>query len=145
LSGGQALERHPELKSRLDEPVKNYSFGATLLIAAVQRTNREMIDLLLRAGADINARSHWWAELRPSWTMIAGWAVPDRNAARFEMRMRPPDSHAGQAEGTHLRQPAVGACARGDGPNPAPFAVTVEIGGLSTRPWRGDRRAGHRS
>jgi ankyrin repeat protein len=55
------LEKFPTLKDRLDEPLPDYGFGATPLIAAVHRTNREMIDLLLRSGADINARSHWWA------------------------------------------------------------------------------------
>src|ERR1043165_315623 len=60
-SAEQTLERHPELKSRLNEPRPEFSFGATLLLGALQRRSKEMIDLLLRAGADINARSHWWA------------------------------------------------------------------------------------
>src|SRR5262245_46861279 len=55
------LEEFPALRERLNEPLPDYSFGATPLIAAVHRTNREMIDLLLRSGADINGRSHWWA------------------------------------------------------------------------------------
>src|SRR5256885_1929025 len=55
------LERQPELKSKLNDPMPDYGFGATPLIGAVQRGNREMIDILIRAGADINARSHWWA------------------------------------------------------------------------------------
>src|SRR5262249_13035746 len=46
---------------RLDDPLKDYAFGGTALLAAVHRGNREMIDVLLRAGADINGRSHWWA------------------------------------------------------------------------------------
>src|SRR5712691_1874910 len=57
----EVLEQHPELKSRLDDPLPNYAFGGTALLAAVQRGNKEMVDVLLRAGADINARSHWWA------------------------------------------------------------------------------------
>src|SRR5690242_6016785 len=57
----RVLEQYPELKSRLNEPMADYAFGGTALLAAVQQTNREMIDLLLRAGADINGRSHWWA------------------------------------------------------------------------------------
>ncbi|MBA2303206.1 MAG: ankyrin repeat domain-containing protein, partial [Acidobacteria bacterium] len=39
-----------------DEP-----FGATPLLCAVHRNDREMVDVLHRAGADINARSDWWA------------------------------------------------------------------------------------
>jgi ankyrin repeat protein len=57
----QVLERHPELTSRLDDALPGSAFGATALLAAVDRGNRDMIEVLLRAGADINARSHWWA------------------------------------------------------------------------------------
>jgi ankyrin repeat protein len=55
------IEQHPELRSRLDEAMPQGAFGATLLLTAVQRGNRAMVDLLLASGADINARSHWWA------------------------------------------------------------------------------------
>jgi ankyrin repeat protein len=55
------LEAHPDLRRRLDEPLPQASFGSTALLVAVQQENREMIDLLVRSGADINARSHWWA------------------------------------------------------------------------------------
>jgi ankyrin repeat protein len=37
------------------------AFGATPLLGAVHRDNRRMVDVLLDAGADINARSQWWA------------------------------------------------------------------------------------
>lgn len=57
----EALARHPSLRSRLDEPVPGGSFGATALIVAVRRANRELVDALLAAGADIDQRSHWWA------------------------------------------------------------------------------------
>ena len=55
------LEQHPELKARINEPMANYGAGMQALLAAVQRSDRKMIDVLLRAGADINARSRWWA------------------------------------------------------------------------------------
>ena len=38
----------------------NVDAGVRPLLAPVQRTDRETVDALLRAGADINARSHWW-------------------------------------------------------------------------------------
>jgi ankyrin repeat protein len=60
-SVGRLLDRHPDLKSRIDEPAPGLHFGATLLLEAARRGNREMVDVLVRAGADINARSHWWA------------------------------------------------------------------------------------
>ncbi|MGD0816119.1 MAG: ankyrin repeat domain-containing protein, partial [Verrucomicrobiota bacterium] len=57
----EVLERFPALKERLNEALPNGAFGTTPLIAAVRQSNREMVDLLLRSGADINGRSHWWA------------------------------------------------------------------------------------
>jgi hypothetical protein len=57
----QVLERYPELKAQLNEPLAGYGAGMQAIIAAVQRSDRKSIDVLLHAGADINARSHWWA------------------------------------------------------------------------------------
>ena len=55
------LQSHPDLKKQLDRALPDFDFGATPLLGAVYRNNREMVDVLLRAGADINARSDWWA------------------------------------------------------------------------------------
>ena len=56
----RVLVSHPELKAHLNEPMANYgSSGMQALLAAVQRGDRKTIDVLLRAGADINARSKW--------------------------------------------------------------------------------------
>lgn len=53
----QVLEEHPELKAQINEPVTNFDDGAQVLLAAVRRTDRKTIDVLLRAGAEINVRS----------------------------------------------------------------------------------------
>jgi len=66
----EILARHPELKRRLDEAIPGGHFGATALLVAAGHRDRAMIDLLLREGADINARSHWWA---------GGFGVLDRD------------------------------------------------------------------
>src|SRR5262245_57161120 len=50
------LDRHPALKARINEPVA--AFDAPVITGV--RT-REMLEVLLDAGADINARSRWWA------------------------------------------------------------------------------------
>src|SRR5437588_896010 len=50
------LERHPELKAKINEPVA--AFDAPVITCA---RSREMLDVLLEAGADINAKSRWWA------------------------------------------------------------------------------------
>jgi ankyrin repeat protein len=56
------LESHPELKAQINEPMANYGgSGMQALLAAVQRSDRKTIDVLLGAGADVNARSRWWA------------------------------------------------------------------------------------
>lgn len=57
----RVLTEHPELKERLDEALPGEAFGATALLQSVYHQNREILDLLLDAGAGINIRSHWWA------------------------------------------------------------------------------------
>lgn len=52
----QLLERHPSLKARIDEPVE--AFDSPVL---TQARSREMLDVLLAAGADLDVRSRWWA------------------------------------------------------------------------------------
>ncbi len=51
------LTAHPELRATLDDP--HFDFGSTALIIA--KTDLDMVDALLKHGADINARSQWWA------------------------------------------------------------------------------------
>src|SRR5918999_2858561 len=127
---GRALERHPELKSRLDDPAPGAPFGATALIAAVKRRNREMVDVLLRAGADINARSHWWAgsfgvldeDHEPDFLafLIARGATIDVHAAaRFGMLDR--------LDELLSANPALVRARGGDGQTPLHFAKTVEV------------------
>lgn len=55
------LRAHPALRGRLDEPIHGHHFGETPLMLAVIGGDRAMADALLGAGADIDARSHWWA------------------------------------------------------------------------------------
>ncbi|HSE53632.1 MAG TPA: ankyrin repeat domain-containing protein [Gemmatimonadales bacterium] len=122
------LETHPELRAGLDQPMHDGHFGATLLIAAVKAGNRDMVELLLEAGADINQRSHWWAgsfgvlddenELVP-WLIERGARVDAYAAARHGMMDR-------------LRQileadPGAARMRGGDGQTPLHVAKTVEI------------------
>ncbi len=50
------LERHPELKASINAPIGPFESPAIINVCS-----REMLDVLLDAGADINARSRWWA------------------------------------------------------------------------------------
>jgi len=123
------LDSYPELRARLNEGDPNFHFGATTLILAVGKKNREMIDLLLRAGADINARSNWWAgsfgvldgctpELAP-FLIERGAAVDAHAAARLGMLDRLREIVDATPDVVHARG--------GDGQTPLHFAATVEI------------------
>ena len=57
----QLLERHPEMRIYINDPLPDYGFGQHALFAAVQRSDRETVDVLLQAGADIGKRTEWWA------------------------------------------------------------------------------------
>src|SRR5213593_4184040 len=124
----QVLQRHPGLKSRLNDPLPDSPFGGTALLGAVQRTNREMIDVLLRAGADINARSHWWAggfgvlddDRGLASFLIERGAIVDANAAaRLGM--------LGKLEELVSANPAVVHARGGDGQTPLHVAASIEV------------------
>src|SRR5579872_2339944 len=53
----ELLDRYPELRAKIDEPLPDYGFGIHAMFAAVQRSDRATIDVLLAAGADINKRT----------------------------------------------------------------------------------------
>src|SRR5262245_49818420 len=123
------LDANPELKARLNDPVPGGSFGETALIAAARQANREIVDVLLRAGADINQKSHWWAgpfhvldtaasePWLPSF-LIGRGAVPEiHHAVRFGM---------GDEVGRMLAvDPSLVHARGGDGQLPLHFAQTV--------------------
>lgn len=125
----QVLARYPALKSTLDEPLPNYSFDTPAIVAAVQKDNRDMVDALLAAGADINARSKWWAggfgvldssseELTP-YLIKRGAYVDIHAAARHGMFERVKELVEGDRALVHARG--------GDGQTPLHFASSVEI------------------
>lgn len=124
----EVLERFSALKERLDEPLPKGAFGTTPLIAAVHHRNREMVDLLLRAGADINGRSHWWA---------GSFGVLDNDCGLADFliaRGTMVDAHAAARLGmlNKLRElvaadPSAVATRGGDGQTPLHFASSMEV------------------
>lgn len=118
------LESNPGLKSKINEPIA--SFDSPVI---TQVRSREMLDLLLEAGADINARSRWWAggfglldSAEPDLAAYAiqrGAVVTPHAAARLGMidKLRELISH--DPDLVHARG--------GDGQTPLHFAGNVEV------------------
>jgi hypothetical protein len=128
----QLLESHPELRATIDEPLPDYGFGQHALFAAVQRSDRRTIDVLLRAGADIRKRTEWWAggfgvldDCDPS---LVGFlsergAVMNAHATARLGRME-------QLSNLIAADPEIVHARGGDGQTPLHFASTIEIAEL---------------
>lgn len=125
----QLLERHAELRAKINDPAPEIPFGGRPIGAVASRQNREMVDLFLEFGADINARSDWWAG---SFGVLDGG---DPEFAQFLIsRGARVDAHSAARLGMldTLRQlvgvnPALVHARGGDGQTPLHFASSVEI------------------
>ena len=118
------LERYPEFKAKINEPIGPFNSPAITNVSS-----RDMLDVLLEAGADINARSRWWAGgfglLHGAEADLAAYAI-ERGAVV--------DVHAAARLGMigKLRElieadPALVHARGGDGQTPLHFASTIEI------------------
>jgi len=124
----EVLEKFPALKERLNEALPNGAFGTTPLITAVRHSNHEMVDLLLRSGADINGRSHWWA---------GSFGVLDNDCGLADFligRGARVDAHAAARMGMLDKlnelvaaDPSVVSARGGDGQTPLHFACSIEV------------------
>jgi hypothetical protein len=120
----QLLERYPALKAKINEPIAH--FDAPLINCA---QSPEMFDAILEAGAEINAKSRWWAggfgflhTARPELAKHAierGAEVDMHAAARLGMIGRLRELIGANPELVHARG--------GDGQTPLHFANTVEV------------------
>ena len=125
----ELLKRYPELRDRINDPLPQYGFGQNALYAAVQRSDRETIDALLSAGADIRKRTDWWAggfgvldECDPSmvdFLVERGAVVDAHSASRLGMLDKLRELVAAEPSLAHARG--------GDGQTPLHFASTVEV------------------
>jgi len=124
----QVIETHPELKAQLNQPLASYG-DLPVLFAAVQRTDRESINVLLHAGSDINRRGKSWAggrgvldECHPEiaeFLIERGATIDAHSAARLGMLEKLENLVDGDS--TLVR-------ARGDGgQTPLHFASTMQI------------------
>ena len=119
------LARHPELKAKLNQPVAE-AFDAPPITLV---KSRAMLDVLLEAGADINAKSRCWAggfgllhsgdlELA-RYAAERGATVDVHAAARLGDLEKLGQIIAADPESVHARG--------GDGQTPLHFAANVEI------------------
>ena len=122
------LTEHPSWKLKLDQPMPGGAFGATPLLAAVGRGSRELVDVLLQAGASPDARSDWWAgsfgvldsESGLEDFLIESGATVDIHAAARLGRID-------RLRDLLDRDPALVHARGGDGQTPLHFARNVEI------------------
>jgi Ankyrin repeats (3 copies)/Ankyrin repeat len=125
----ELLAQHPDLRTTIDNPLPNYGFGTHALFAAVQRSDRATIDVLLQAGANIQKRTEWWAggfgvldDCDPSLLefLIERGAVLDaHSASRLGLLAKLRELVAADPAAVHARG--------GDGETPLHFASTIEI------------------
>lgn len=123
----QLLQLHPALRARIDEPVE--AFNSPVI---TQVRSREMLDVLLDAGANLDVRSTWWA----GGFGLLDTAEPD--LARYALsRGATLDAHAAARLGLvdKLREllsadPTLVHARGGDGQTPLHFASTVAVAEL---------------
>jgi len=122
------------MASNLDGPLEGGNFGETALLAAVRRRDREGIDALLRAGANINQKSHWWAG---GFHVLDGaWETPWLAPFLIERGAVPEIHHAVQLEmfdevrRTLQERPEAIRDRGGDGQTPLHGARSVEMAQL---------------
>jgi ankyrin repeat protein len=120
----RVLLLHPELKARVNDPL--FAFDSP---AVNHARTRDMLDVLLEAGADINARSRWWAggfgvlDGAPpdlaAYAIQRGAKVDPNAAARLGMLDRLRELVAADPSAVHARG--------GDGQTPLHVAATVGV------------------
>ena len=118
------LDDRPELKARINEPLGPFDSPAI-----ANARSRAMLDVLIDAGADLNAKSRWWAggfgllhQCSPELATYAierGAVVDVHAAARLGMIERVREWISLDPESVHARG--------GDGQTPLHFAGTVEV------------------
>lgn len=123
----ELLDRHSELRARINDPC--FAFDAPAILCTREPGKREMVDVLLRYGANMNARSQWWA----GGFGILDWADHDLGDYLIS-RGAKVDVHAAAhlAKLDRLRElitsdPSLVHAPGGDGKTPLHCAGTIEV------------------
>jgi hypothetical protein len=121
------LAQHPELKARMNDPLG--PFGSPPVFAA---RSREMLDAFLEAGADLNARSDWWAGsfgfLDNSSEDLAEYAL--QKGARLDVHSAARLGKTAELARMLSANPGLVNARGGDGKTPLHFARDVEVARL---------------
>ncbi len=119
------LLRHAQLRAAINEPISHFDSPAI-----VQARSRAMIDVLLAAGADINARSQWWAGgfglLDSASPELSAYAI-ERGATMTPHAAARLGRLGEQLETLVAADPALVHARGGDGQTPLHFASTVAV------------------
>lgn len=118
------LASHPEVRARINDPVA--AFDSPIILGV---RSRKMLDVLLEAGADINARSRWWAggfglldgaspELA-AYALQRGAVLDINAAARLDL--------GDKVQAFLSSDPALVHARGGDGQTPLHVASSVEV------------------
>jgi len=128
----RVLAANPSLKSCINDPLPNIGFEEPALLIATRSENRTFIDALLDFGADINARSHWWAGSfgvldsgsaeQAEYLISRGAKLDIHSSARLDKIARVRELLDIDPSLVHARG--------GDGQLPLHFASTIEIAAL---------------
>jgi Ankyrin repeats (3 copies)/Ankyrin repeat len=120
----QLLESFPGLRTTINEPIGPFDSPPIVNVRS-----RPMLDVLLNAGVDLNAKSRWWA----GGFGLLHWASPDLAAYAID-RGAVVDVHAAARLGMIERvrewialNPELVRARGGDGQTPLHFASTVEV------------------
>jgi ankyrin repeat protein len=125
----RVLDRFPDFKSRLNEPIAGGSFGTLPIVDAAEARDRETVALLVRSGANIDAVNDWWAggfgvlDAAPpdmiDFLLGLGATLTAHAAARL--------GRLADLERIVSADPSVVHKRGGDGQTPLHFASTVEV------------------
>jgi ankyrin repeat protein len=121
------LRTHPALKEQIGAPL--FSFDSPAILRVADHRDRKMMDVLLEYGADINARSQWWAgsfgvlpHSDPEFAayLVERGAIVDVWAAAGMNRLE-------RLEELIREDPTLVNARGGDGQSPLHFAASIEI------------------
>lgn len=125
---GQLLRKHRSVREQVDAPLFAFDAPAIVLV----RDNRPMVEVLLAHGADINARSRWWAGGYGVLDLVddetADWLIA--RGARLDAHSAAELGRVGALRALLDADPQLVHAPGGDGGRPLHFARNVEVAEL---------------